>query len=253
MLALQKTVDAFLTFPGLYLLLSMIMGTYLVIKGGSLLMKLLSILTVLLMVITFTGLGVKLFLLPLEDYAVYDLESYQNPHPIVVLGGGINHGVEAGRAELSAASLRRLTYGYQLYRKLESTIIFTGGVGVGYEDASEAGTAGEWLINMGVAADDIYLETRARTTFENAVYVKEWLQKSEIQKIYLVTSAVHLPRSAAVFNEQGIDFIPVPAGHLYDRDFVWLDYLPNRSALTANMSALHEWLGLLWYKITGRI
>ena len=56
-----------------------------------------------------------------------------------------------------------------------------------------------------------------------------------------------------VFEKQGIDVIPVSSGIITDHRQSWLAYLPNRGSLTANMMALHEWMGLVWYKITKRI
>jgi len=69
----------------------------------------------------------------------------------------------------------------------------------------------------------------------------------------LVTNALHLPRSVLVFEKQSINVIPISSGIIIDHQSGWLSYLPNRDALTANMMALHEWLGLVWYKITKRI
>lgn len=253
MLALEKIVASFLSFPGLFLLLWGIVTVYLFLKKTNLIIRIIALFSILLMIFVFTGLGVKSLVLPLENY--YKGDNYQliNKMPIVVLGGGINYNIPKEDGELSKSSLERLVRGYKLQNKLESSIIYSGGVAVGKTKISEAEIAGKWLGEMGVLEDKINKEEQARTTYENGVYIKEWMKNNDVSNIYLVTSAIHMPRSSAVFSNLNIDFIPVISGYSYNHKLSWLDYLPNRGALTANLAALHEWLGLIWYKINGRI
>ena len=105
---------------------------------------------------------------------------------------------------------------------------------------SEADAAADFLTSIGMDKSYYISENQAQTTFENAAYLKKWIEENEVEKVYLVTSAYHILRSAAVFKAQNIDFLIVHSGFIYDHQFSWLDYLPNRGALTANLSALHE-------------
>lgn len=253
MLALEKIISSFLTLPGLFILLWGIITIYLLVKVDNLPIKTISVLTFLLMFLVFTGFGVKFFLFPLENYILDNNYSTVSHYPIVVLGGGIHYNIPGEKGELTVNSLERLVKGYRLYNKLGSKLIYTGGVAVGQQTMSEADIAAEWLKDMGIAEDKIFREDKARTTYENGVYTKKWMKSHKEKRIYLVTSAVHMPRSMAVFNNLDIDFIPVISGYSYSHRLNWLDYLPNRSALTANLAAIHEWLGLVWYKINGRI
>jgi len=253
MIAIEKIMASFITLPGSFLIIWTVIMLYILIKSRAFLLKLLTIFTFILMVLTFTGLGVRIFLFPLENYAEYNQEFYTERYPVVVLGGGMQYGVNHVGAELNSISLQRLVEAYMLYNKLGGKIIPTGGTGVSHHNIAEADIAGRWLQKMGVPGEDIVLEKQAQTTYENGVYVQKWLHKHGYEKIYLVTSAVHIPRSMAVFKNLNIKLIPVPAGYMYNHKLGWLDYLPNRFALTANMSALHEWLGIIWYKINGRI
>ncbi len=253
MIIIEKIVSSFFTLPGIFLVAQAIIMIYLVIKTKAFFMKLIAVFTFMIMLLTFTGVGTNIFLFPLENYAEYNQEFYTERYPIVVLGGGLQHGVNPDGAELNSISLQRLVEAYILYNKLGAKIIPTGGTGVSHHNIAEADIAGKWLQKMGVPGKDIVLEKQAQTTYENGVYVQKWLQKHDYEKIYLVTSAVHMPRSIAVFKDAGVNLIPVPAGYMYNHKLGWLDYLPNRFALTANMSALHEWLGIIWYKINGRI
>lgn len=253
MLALEKIIASFLSLPGFFLILWGIVTLYLFYKKSNLFIRIIALFSIILMIFIFTGLGVKTLVIPLENYYTEDNYQLINKMPIVVLGGGINYNIPGKDGELSKASLERLVRGYRLQDKLGSSIIYSGGVAVGQTGVSEADIAQNWLQEMGVPENKIIKEDQARTTYENGVYIKKWMKNNDINNIYLVTSALHMPRSSAVFSNLNINFIPVISGYSYNHKLSWLDYLPNRSALTANLAAIHEWLGLIWYKLNGRI
>jgi len=252
MLGLEKLIASLVMPPGIFLLLTITITFYLFLKTKSKLIKLTAVLTVSALLIMSTGLGVKILLIPLENYAEQVTEEVENDYPIAVLGGGVYYKNES-EVQLSVHSLQRLTKGVKIYKKTESPIIYSGGIAVGQKKLSEADAAEDYLFLMGVDREDYYPENRAQSTYENGKYVKEWMENSNIDKIYLVTSAYHMFRSSAVFSAQGVDFLPVHSGFIYDHKFSWLDYLPSRGALSVNMSALHEWIGIIWYYLNGRI
>ena len=80
-----------------------------------------------------------------------------------------------------------------------SLVIPTGGV-------TEAEAMREQLLEMGVEADNIAVETEARSTVQNAVYVlrivKEKMEVTQAKiKLIIVTSAYHLPFTAWMFRQ----------------------------------------------------
>ncbi|MFW5855883.1 MAG: YdcF family protein [Bacillota bacterium] len=254
MLALQKIAASFLSLPGLFILLWGIIVFYLLFKTNNNFVKIFSVLLLLIMFVFMSGTGVKLLLYPLENYPDGQSFFYEKDYPIVVLGGGLHYGLPDSKGELNRHSLRRLFGGYEIYQKLNTELIYTGGVALGHNKISEAELAEKWMEKMGVNSSDIVTEDQARTTYENGYYIRKWLEETDREKkIYLVTSAVHMPRSMAVFTKQGIEVIPVKAGYQYSHQLGWLNYLPNRGALNANLSAVHEWLGLVWYHLTDKI
>ena len=99
--------------------------------------------------------------------------------PIVVLGGGINYNIPGKDGELSKSSLERIVRGYKLQNKLGSLIIYSGGVAVGQTGISEADIAQKWLQEMEVPENKIIKEDRARTTYENGIYVKKWIKNND--------------------------------------------------------------------------
>jgi len=252
MLSVEKIIASFIMPPGLFVILILILSIYLLKKSKSALIKITAIVSLLLIFFLSTAFGVKVLLHPLENYAEEISVNALEKHPIVVLGGGLNY-YSKSEAKPSLHSMQRLIKGYQLHRKLKTNLIYSGGIAIGQEKISEADAAEEFLSSLGMDKKFYISESQAQTTFENAAYLKKWIEENEIEKVYLVTSAYHILRSAAVFKAQNIDFLAVHSGFIYDHQFSWLDYLPNRGALTANLSALHEWIGLAWYYIRGRI
>ena len=252
MLALEKIIASFVMPPGLFVLLLLLLTIYLLKKSDSKLIKLITVLSLLFFFFLSTAFGVQLLLHPLENYAEEISVNAFEKHPIVVLGGGLNY-YSSEKAEPSLHSLQRLVKGYQLHRRLKTPLIYSGGVAIGQDKLSEAEAAADFLESLGMEREYYISEDQAQTTFENAAYLKGWIEENEVEKVYLVTSAYHLLRSAAVFEAQNIDFLAVHSGFISDHQFSWLDYLPNRGALTANLSALHEWVGLFWYYLRGRV
>ncbi|MFP4021356.1 MAG: YdcF family protein [Halanaerobium sp.] len=252
MLALEKIVASFIMPPGLFVVLLLIFTIYLFKKSESRLIKAAAVFTLIFFFFLSTAFGVKLLLHPLENYAEEVSVAAFEKHPIVVLGGGLNYH-SSEEAEPSIHSMQRLVRGYQLQRRLKTPLLYSGGIALGQKKISEADAAADFLETLGMESEFYISEDRAQTTFENAAYLKKWLEENEVDKIYLVTSAYHILRSAAVFRAQNISVLPVHSGFIYDHQFSWLDYLPNRGALSANLSALHEWVGLTWYYLRGRI
>ena len=95
----------------------------------------------------------------------------QNPSGdvIVLLGGGATKGTPDidGTGGLLEGSSTRLLAAARLYHRLHIPILFTGGK-VLEGGASEAEIARRNLLGLGVPEQDILLETKSRTTGENA-------------------------------------------------------------------------------------
>ena len=252
MLSVEKVIASFIMPPGLFVILILVLSIYLLKKSKSALIKITAIVSLLLIFFLSTAFGVKVLLHPLENYAEEISVNAFEKHPIVVLGGGLNYH-SSEKAAPSLHSMQRLVKGYQLHRRLNTPLIYSGGIAIGQDRISEADAAAEFLESLGMEREFYISEDQAQTTFENAGYLKSWIEKNEVEKVYLVTSAYHMLRSAAVFEAQNIDFLTVHSGFISDHQFSWLDYLPNRGALSANLSALHEWVGLFWYYLRGRV
>lgn len=112
------------------------------------------------------------------------------------------------------------------------------------------------LTQMGVPADMIWTENRSRSTYENAAYVTALLREKGIAKIALVTEAYHMPRAELSFRKEGqkagLEIVPAACCFRSDPDDL-PKWLPSAQAIDWNQDCLHEILGIIYYKIRGRI
>ena len=118
---------------------------------------------------------------------------------------------------------------------------------------SEASMMASALERDGVPAQAILKETQSDTTRENAVYTARLLRDQGIRQFLLVTSALHMPRSMASFQKQGLQPIaaPSPPQIVVPEHHEIGFWLPNLRTLNASRSIIKEYLGLLVYWARG--
>jgi hypothetical protein len=92
----------------------------------------------------------------------------------------------------------------------------------------------------GIAPDRLLLETKARNTYENAVFTQQLIAPLAEERWLLVTSAVHMPRAVGCFRRAGFTVLPWPVTMSAERSAGWMEF------------AKHEWVGLLVYRFLGR-
>ena len=104
----------------------------------------------------------------------------------------------------------------RLYRLLGPRhVIASGGMppgGAGKRPESEV--MREYLVRLGVAAEDIALESASINTTEQAEQVAALLPRGA--RVLLVTAPAHMPRAAALFRSRGLDVVPAVSGSLPD-------------------------------------
>ena len=112
----------------------------------------------------------------------------------------------------------------------------------------------EFLAAEGVPPENIIEEGRSATTYENARFAAELLRERGLLEIALVTDGWHMPRAAASFRARGLKVIPAPCTlRSASFDGPLSGWLPSHHALVQNERVLHEWLGLAWYLLSGRL
>jgi len=173
----------------------------------------------------------------------------QDADAIVILGGGTYfHAPEyAGQDTIGDATLVRLRYGAKLQRETGKPILVTGGkpLGNGISEAQQMRIALEQDFRVPVR----WMEDESDNTFDNAYNSFRILQQAGIHKIYLVTHAWHMPRSAGIFRRAGFEVVEAPTAYTTRYRTDLLSFLPQAVSLDASRIFVHEVIGLLWYRL----
>lgn len=205
------------------------------------------------------SLSLVLFCLPLfSDFLLKGLEKYPPLTPpvsvndeqaIVVLSGGSYHdSKEYDKSIDGHSTLQRNHYAAFLHRQTTLPVLVTGGKTV-TDYATEAAVMADTLENS-FNVNVMWQEEVSLNTAENAFYSAAILKNNNIDSIYLVTHAWHMPRSVMMFEKQGINVTPAPTIFVAEKDsFSFINFIPSASALYKTRIALHEYVGILWYKL----
>jgi uncharacterized SAM-binding protein YcdF (DUF218 family) len=202
---------------------------------------------------------------PVANVLAYPLESqYRFPPPevldtldiVVVLGGGAHPpGPLRPQAELSRYSYPRFYHSVRIFRQSHAQLLAFCGGPIRKGAVSEGETMKAMAVGLGIPQEKILAETTSRTTFENITNLRRLLPAGQNRRIGLVTAAAHMRRAYGVFCRQFPDdvVVPIPVQATYDpRGWDYRGLVPNAHNLDRSSTALHEWIGLLWYKLRGR-
>lgn len=191
-------------------------------------------------------------------------EPAPNADAILVLSGGLVDRVPPRQTIEVADAGDRLLYAAHLFKQRKAgLIICTGGVATGGDaPRSAAEVMAEFLTTLGVPREAIVTEGASSNTREHARNLPAIFQERKIKKVLLVTSALHMPRSVGVFHKQfpEVELVPAPTDfHATEQRAAapWYRQLgavvPTPARLLAFSEAMHEYLGLAYYKLRGWI
>ena len=198
----------------------------------------------------------NLLILPLEQRFPPWNANQGAPDGIIVIGGSIAPDISVARNAIALNdSAERLTVTAELARRYPNArILVSGGSGsLSFDALPEAPIAVKELEALGVARDRITAEEQSRNTIENAVFSRLVAQPKPGAHWLLVTSAFHMPRAIAAF--RAADF-PVEAYPVDWRTRGPADATRPFASLPEGLAktdeAIHEWAGLLVYRLTGK-
>ena len=172
---------------------------------------------------------------------------------VVVLSGGVLDRRDLPpAARLGGDTLQRTLEGVRLWQaRPRAKLILCGGEWSARPGVpTPAESMAEVAESLGVDRALIVREEVSRDTYENA---REAAKLMDGSSFVLVTSARHLPRAMAIFRKLGLEPIPAPTDHkirAFGPDKIWM---PGLGGLASTQESLHEYLGLAWYWIKGRI
>lgn len=197
------------------------------------------------------------------EWQYLPLDDVPQTEAIVILGGGTQPPTFPRPSPEVDDAGDRMIYGARLYREGKAPLVLVTGGRLPWSFVS-GGAAQEMtdlLVFMGVPEEAILREDESANTYENAVFTKAILEPMGINRILLVTSAIHMPRSVAIFEKQGFEVIPAPTDFIITRpealpfSQVWPNYLfsifPTADNLNKTALALKEYMGILAYWVRG--
>lgn len=176
---------------------------------------------------------------------------------IVVLGAGEGavYGWEGDVLGASnSAGLARLVEAIRVHRLYPKAWIIASGGTARHQPGpfTSASRISELLQQRGVPAAQIRIEDTSSNTWDEAVTVATMLGPLKVDRVILVTSDIHMRRAMGAFRAAGIDAVPAIARdpHLSAGWSSWL--LPTSDGLDLAGQAVHEAIGILYYRVRGR-
>jgi uncharacterized SAM-binding protein YcdF (DUF218 family) len=168
---------------------------------------------------------------------------------VVFSGGAMRPAPERPYTLPDSDSHARAVHAAWLHRKWRPLPVLACGGGEGEEPL--AATMARVLESQGVPRQMIWIEDRSTSTYENAAFATAILKPRNISRVALVTSAVHMPRSARALRKSGIEVVAAPC--CFAPYPVRSRLLPGWRGLEQNEATLHEAVGLAWYWLRGWI
>jgi uncharacterized SAM-binding protein YcdF (DUF218 family) len=208
-------------------------------------------------IVTVTMLVLLIF--PVGQWAIAPLEDRfpQLTPParidgIVLLGGAVRIEVSLAHNQPALNEMAtRITETLALSRRYPGVpVVISGGdPAIVSRGKSEAEITRSLLISLGLDPSRILIDDRSRNTYENAVDSKEVAKPQPGQIWVLVTSANHMPRAMGCFRKVGWEMLPDPVDYETGDSMYSLNFGGGPYVLD---TAVHEWLGLVAYRLLGR-
>ncbi|HVY46533.1 MAG TPA: YdcF family protein [Minicystis sp.] len=161
---------------------------------------------------------------------------------IVVLGAGLktDEPTAPPRERLNEAGMGRVLGAARLWHAHPTGLFVVAG---GPDDEADAML--DLAVHEGVPRGAIEVDRTSRNTRENAVNSAAILRARRVDRVVVVTSALHMRRALADFAKAGVTAVAAPVDFEGRRVHGVRSLFPDAFALGRTYRALHELLGLL--------
>jgi uncharacterized SAM-binding protein YcdF (DUF218 family) len=173
----------------------------------------------------------------------------EGPQAIVLVTADARWGSSTGeRDEPGPLTLERIVETARLYRSLRLPVLVSGGIDrrSGRSLAAMAGA----VLGQDFQVPVRWSEERSINTYENAAFSATILLHDSVSRVLVVAQDWDLPRIVWSFDQAGIRTIPSSAGTPSSgiRQVELEDFLPGYRGFQDSFYALHELLGLPYYR-----
>lgn len=176
------------------------------------------------------------------------LPSETPPAAIIVLSADSRHTEVPGKPDMvGPLTLERLAAAAKAYHESGLPILVSGGPPE-YGERSLAALMSKALQeDFGVPVR--WREDRSRNTFENASFSAAVLRRAGIESAFIVAHPWDMARALWSFRAAGYPVVPVASQEGHSLSLSAAAFLPQVPALRDSYYALHELIGLVWYRL----
>ena len=213
----------------------------------------------LLMLLFFTNPFIANEVLQWWEIPAVNGASIKDPYDVgIVLGGCMRYYNRETDRIVFGTAVDRLMQAIALYhdKKIKKILLSGGSGSVMYKDWREAAWLAEVLYKSCVPKQDVIIENESRNTYENAKYTATILTGGSYGKRFLlITSATHIRRSLMCFNKAGLIVEPFSVDERSGKGIYTPDkiIIPNAENIDNWDVLIHEWIGIVTYKMAGYI
>ncbi len=183
----------------------------------------------------------------LESAGAVNPKDLGKAQAIVLLSGGVRHSQPEYASDVSnSATLERVRYAAFLHYQHNLPIMVTGGDPSGGEPEG-------WIMKRELETvfdtPVRWQETESTNTAENAEFARRVLAPQGVDTIALLTHAWHMPRAKKAFERAGFTVIAAPTVFHVEPVQGIMNFIPQADYLSLANKALHEWVGMVWYRL----
>jgi uncharacterized SAM-binding protein YcdF (DUF218 family) len=168
--------------------------------------------------------------------------------PQVIIVPSLGYQDEGSGRGVDALTLERLAKAADLARSTGLPILVSGG-----RDGVEGPSLGELMAQRLMFQFEVrepWIESRAVNTAENAAFSAEILKPKGISAAYLVTQDWHMARAQMAYAAYGIATAPAAISTGSRNGPPRARWIPSLLAGSRSAWAIHEIVGLIWYRLT---
>ncbi len=179
---------------------------------------------------------------------------------IIVLGGGTEHTGPHRLLRPEGESIEKIALAANVYKGLVAAmpsvsplarasakppLVIVSGGDPEHHGAAEADVYAPALIELGIPAADVIAENRSLNTYQNAERVAPLLTGQHVDRLILITTAMHMRRSILDFARFGMQVEPLAPPLTPGRISLW----PDVENLKRAGAALHEIVGIQQFRV----